>query len=163
MVLTGPRGPPRGADLMPDYTSGTSGETVAYYEAGIVAKWGAAAGNAYVAYAEAHPGLTAEQSFDDFVELVLVEGLDKAIGAGVTGGTNVNVGVAEGAAQGAEKAAAELSPTEIWNKVWSVLSSRGTWVRLAEGVLGVALILVAVAELGKGTAVGNAVKKVPFI
>jgi hypothetical protein len=148
---------------MPDFTTGTSGETVAYYEAGITAKWGAAAGDAYVAYAAAHPGLTAEQSFDDFVELILVEGLDKAISAGVTGGTNVNIGVVQGAAQGAENAVQELSPTEIWNKVWDVLKSRGTWVRLAEGTLGVVLILIAVAELGKGTPVGAIAKKVPFI
>jgi hypothetical protein len=148
---------------MPVYTSGTSGETVAYYEAGIAAKWGDAAGNAYVAYAAAHPGLTAEQSFDDFVELILVEGLEKAISTGVTAGTNVDVGAVEGAAQGAENAAQELSPTGILNKVWDVLKSRGTWVRLAEGVLGIVLVLVAVAELGKGTPVGNAVKKVPFI
>jgi predicted Zn-dependent protease len=148
---------------MPDYTTGTSGETVAYYEAGITAKWGQAAGNAYVAYAAAHPGLTAEQSFDDFVELILVEGLDKAVDVGVTGGTNVDVGTAEGAAQGAENAVQELSPTGVLDKLWSVLSSRGTWVRIAEGVLGIALVLVAVSELGKGTPVGNAVKKVPFI
>ena len=148
---------------MPVYTSGASGETVAYYEAGITAKWGQAAGNAYVAYAATHPGLTPEQAFDDFVEVILVEGLDKAVDVGVTGGANVDVGTVEGAAQGAENAVQELSPTELWNKFYAILTSRGTWVRIAEGVLGVALILVAVAELAKGTPVGNAVKKVPFI
>lgn len=43
------------------------------------------------------------------------------------------------------------------------LFTRANTIRLAEGILGVALILVAVAELGKGTAIGNAVKKVPFV
>lgn len=145
---------------MPDYTGGTSGETVAYYEAGIAAKWGNAAGEAYVQYAAAHPGFSPEQSFDAFVELILVEGIDKAVSEGVTAGADIDTGTVSSAAQGAEKA---LSVPDFLGTLWSVLTSRGTWVRLAEGILGVALILVAVAELGKGTPVGNAVKKVPFV
>ena len=43
------------------------------------------------------------------------------------------------------------------------LFTRHNAIRLAEGILGLVLVLVAVAELGKGTAIGNAVKKVPFI
>jgi len=43
------------------------------------------------------------------------------------------------------------------------LTARELWVRIAEGALGIALILVAVAELGKGTAIGKAAKMVPFI
>jgi hypothetical protein len=43
------------------------------------------------------------------------------------------------------------------------LFTRKNAVRFAEGTLGLALVLVAVAELAKGTPVGNAVKKVPFI
>lgn len=43
------------------------------------------------------------------------------------------------------------------------LFTRQNAIRFAEGILGVALILVAVAELGKGTPVGNLAKKVPFI
>jgi hypothetical protein len=43
------------------------------------------------------------------------------------------------------------------------LFTRANAIRLAEGVLGLMLILVSVAELGKGTAIGAAVKKAPFI
>jgi hypothetical protein len=43
------------------------------------------------------------------------------------------------------------------------LFTRGNAVRLAEGILGLALVLVAVAELGKGTAIGKVAKVVPFI
>lgn len=43
------------------------------------------------------------------------------------------------------------------------LTARQLWVRVAEGVLGLALLLVAVAELGKGTGIGKAAKAVPFI
>jgi hypothetical protein len=43
------------------------------------------------------------------------------------------------------------------------LFTRQNAIRLAEGVLGLALILVAVAKLGEGTAAGKAAKAVPFI
>jgi hypothetical protein len=43
------------------------------------------------------------------------------------------------------------------------LFTRANAVRLAEGILGLALVLVAVGKLGEGTAAGNLVKKVPFI
>lgn len=83
------------------------------------------------------------------------------------GGANVLAGVTVGTvdqpgqiAQGAGQAASTATSTLGFLKD---LFTRHNAVRLAEGILGVALILVAVAELGKGTAVGNAVKKVPFI
>jgi hypothetical protein len=41
--------------------------------------------------------------------------------------------------------------------------TRHNAVRVAEGTLGLLLILVAVAELAKGTPAGNLAKKVPFI
>jgi hypothetical protein len=43
------------------------------------------------------------------------------------------------------------------------LTSRELWIRVAEGVLGLLLILVAVAELTKGTAVSSAIKKTPVL
>lgn len=43
------------------------------------------------------------------------------------------------------------------------LFTRANAVRLAEGLLGVVLIAVAAAELGKGTAIGNLAKKVPLV
>lgn len=42
------------------------------------------------------------------------------------------------------------------------LTSRELWVRIAEGVLGLALVLVAVAELSKGTPVGKIAKAATF-
>jgi hypothetical protein len=41
--------------------------------------------------------------------------------------------------------------------------SRGFMIRAAEVTIGVALIIVAVAELGKGTPVGDLARKVPVI
>lgn len=45
----------------------------------------------------------------------------------------------------------------------SKINDRGTWIRLAEGMVGLLLILVSVAKLAEGTAIGTAIKKVPFI
>jgi hypothetical protein len=148
---------------MPVITGSSGSASEAYYQSLIAGKYGAAAGEAYASYAAAHPTLTPEQSGNDFLELILIEGLDAAVQTGVNAGVAVDTGTVAGAAAGAENAVATLSPTQWINKLGNVLSSRGTWVRLAEGVLGIALVLVAVAELGKGTGVGNMVKKVPFI
>lgn len=41
--------------------------------------------------------------------------------------------------------------------------SRGLIIRVAEVTIGIALIIVAVAELGKGTPVGDLARKVPVI
>jgi hypothetical protein len=43
------------------------------------------------------------------------------------------------------------------------LTSRNTFQRLAEGVIGVLLIVIGVAKLTENTAVGTALKKVPFV
>ena len=87
---------------------------------------------------------------------------------GALGGANVLAGVVAGpavtqpgnVAQGAGTIAAGATSTLGFLQN---LFTRGNAIRLAEGVLGLVLILVAVAELGKGTAIGSAVKKVPFI
>jgi hypothetical protein len=148
---------------MPIITGSPSSESEAYYQSVIAGKWGTAAGTAYAGYAAAHPSLTPLQAADDFTEIILVEGLDSAIAAGVNAGTAVDIGGVAAAAKGGENAVADLSPAQWLDKLGGIFTSRGTWIRIAEGVLGIAVILVAVAELGKGTAVGNAVKKVPFI
>jgi hypothetical protein len=87
---------------------------------------------------------------------------------GAAGGANVLAGVtaAPGVLQPGEVAAGAGTAANAAPSVTDFLkglTSRQLWVRLAEGVLGVALILVAVAELGKGTAIGKAAKAVPFI
>lgn len=43
------------------------------------------------------------------------------------------------------------------------LTSRNTLMRIGEGALGVALIIVGVAKLADGTPLGSALKKVPFV
>jgi hypothetical protein len=45
----------------------------------------------------------------------------------------------------------------------SDLTSRNTLQRLAEGTIGILLIVVGVAKLTEGTAVGTALKKLPLV
>jgi len=148
---------------MPIITGSSGSESEAYYQDIFTQKWGSAAGDAYAAYAVAHPGFTPLEAATGFADTVAIQGLDKAIQSSVTGTSTALGAIPGAAAKGAENAVANLSPSQWLNKLGNILSSRGTWIRLAEGVLGIALLLVAVAELGKGTAVGNIVKKVPFI
>lgn len=63
---------------------------------------------------------------------------------------------AASAAQGAASKAASALGLDA-------LFTGGFWMRFAEGVLGLMLVIVAVAELGKGTPIGDAAKKVPFV
>jgi hypothetical protein len=87
---------------------------------------------------------------------------------GAAGGANVLAGVtaAPGVLQPGEVAAGAGTAAAVAPDVGSILkglTARELWVRVAEGVLGLALLLVAVAELGKGTGIGKAAKVVPFI
>jgi hypothetical protein len=60
---------------------------------------------------------------------------------------------------GATAAAAATTPLQWLQSLFT----RANAVRLAEGVLGLALVLVAVAKLAEGSPAGNLAKKVPFI
>jgi hypothetical protein len=79
--------------------------------------------------------------------------------AGVSGSAT-DIPTPGGVVAGAATGAAAATTTLGWLKS---LFTRANAIRLAEGVLGLALVLVAVAKLGEGTAIGSAAKKVPFI
>lgn len=71
---------------------------------------------------------------------------------------------AAGATTAAKKAAqgATYGLSDI-GKFFANAGSRELWTRIAEGVIGVMLIIVVVARVGEGTPVGKLAKKVPFI
>lgn len=144
---------------MANIPTGGGGYTIAQIEQIIAGEFGAAAGAGYVAYAEAHPNQTPQESGNQYADILLAQGVSKGLSTAVTVGGGVVTGVPAAAAKGAQNVVADLSPGAIF----ASLTSRALWVRVAEGVLGILLVAVAVAELGKGTAVGNLAKKVPFV
>lgn len=48
-----------------------------------------------------------------------------------------------------------LNPAQAISAIWSKLDNRGTWIRIAEGALGLALILVAIAHMTGADSVAN--------
>lgn len=138
---------------------GDSGYTEAQIEAVIAEKFGAAAGAGYEAYFAAHTNLTPTQAGQQYVDILLAQGLAKGVGTAVGVAGGVVTGVPAAAAKGAENVEKDLSPSAIFGD----LTSRALWIRIAEGALGVILIAVAVAELAKGTPAGKLAKKVPFV
>jgi hypothetical protein len=79
--------------------------------------------------------------------------------AGVSGSAT-NIPTPGGVVTGAATVAAAPSTVLGWLQG---MFTRANAVRLAEGVLGLVLVLVAASKLADGTPVGSAVKKVPFI
>ena len=141
----------------------SSSGTVVYYENLIAGKWGYAAGEAYVSYADANSQFTPRQAAEAYTEIIVSKGLKTALTAGLGGSAEALGQIPGAAAKGANQVYQNLDPAQWLNKLGNFFSSRSSWVRIAEGVLGLALVLVAVSHLAEGTAVGNVVKKVPFI
>lgn len=82
-----------------------------------------------------------------------------AIATGIVGGANALGDVA----QGIQTASILPSWTNGLTSFLSFLTSRSSWVRIAEGVIGALLILSAVSSLAAGTPVGKLAAKVPLI
>lgn len=123
-------------------------------------------GDQYETYAAAYPNLSAAQAYTAWlltsVGLTLPAAIAKSVIAGSAAAANLGVkGAADtGAAAGKVGSLPGISSVIDFLKD---LSSRNTLQRLAEGTLGLVLILVGVSKLADGTAVGSLVKKVPFI
>jgi hypothetical protein len=60
-------------------------------------------------------------------------------------------------------AAGSITGTASVTSFLTSLSRPQTWQRVAEGVIGILLILVGVAKLAESSPVASAIKKVPFI
>jgi len=54
---------------------------------------------------------------------------------------------ATGGGLGVAQASQALQPGAVLGDIWSKLNSRGTWIRVAEVTLGIALVLVALAHM----------------
>jgi hypothetical protein len=152
---------PTGQPTLPSEATGTA-YTASYFEQLFAAKWGAAAGNAYLSYNSAHPERTPYQNAQAFLALVTLEGLDNAIQAGVTAGANIGVGTAQGAAQGASNAYKALSPVAAIGDFLSRLTSPHTWLRVAEVLVGVMFLAIGLNHL-LGNPAGKVAKAMPKV
>lgn len=103
-----------------------------------------------------HPTATAQQALQAFLDTALGKALAKNIG-----GTGKLLGeLPAAAAKGAENAYAKLSPLAAVGDFLSRLTSANTWLRVAEVLLGTALIIVALAKLAGDTPIGRTAAKV---
>lgn len=86
--------------------------------------------------------------------------LGKLIAGGIAGAARDIPKELAAAGQGIGK----LSPGSIWQDVVAQLTARSLWVRIAEGILGLALIIIGVARLGGTSApVRTAAKAARFL
>jgi len=141
--------------VLPTPSGGTT-RTVAQWAAYFDSKLpGKNAGKGYTDYAAAHPGLTAGQSAVAFDLQISLKGVGKAVSDAVSG-------LSKFTTAGAVAVGKATKPFSV-NSFLGALTSRGLWIRIAEGSLGILLILVSVAKLAEGTQIGKLAKKVPLV
>jgi hypothetical protein len=82
-----------------------------------------------------------------------------ALSGGISAAAAVPVSTVEAAAQGAEKSLALTNPLAAIAEFFESLSDGNTWIRVAEVLLGLGLIIAGVAKLASGSAAGRAAVK----
>lgn len=112
--------------------------------------------DAYTNYFLKNPGANPESIYDQVIARLSAFGaklgelptvLQEFANAAGTGVSQE----AEGAATGVAQSSQTLQPGNVIADIWDKLNDRGTWIRIAEGILGITLILVALADMNKGT------------
>jgi len=145
---------PTGAPTLPSEATGQA-YTEQYFQQLFASKYGAKAGDAYVAYNRAHPGNSAYTNARNFLELILVEGLDNAISTGLGGAGSALGQIPSAAAQGAQNAykalTAPLTGINAIGDFFSRLTSAHTWIRIGEFIVGAALLAIGLNALLKQT------------
>ena len=133
-------------------------QPASYYANIFASKWGTAAAQAYTAFDAANPGNSPYINAKLFAVKVAVEGLDKAVAdeAGLLGDV-VTKGIPAAAAAVPKS---PLGGIAAIGDFFGRLTEANTWIRVAEFVLGAALIIVGLAKLASGTAAGKAALKV---
>lgn len=134
------------------------GPTLQYYASELNAKYpGRGAGNAFLAFASKHPNLTPQQTGSAFALEIGLKGLTAAIGDAVSGTGTALGQITTGSEQGAQQVSKQLSWTNGLGNFLNFITGRTGWVRVAETLIGVALIIVGVDHLTSTTsAVGKA-------
>ncbi len=150
-----------GIPTLPDPANGEA-YAESYFQALFTKQWGSAAGAAYAAYNKANPQNTPYVNAQYFLDLVVAQGLDNAIQTAIsTSGTALGA-IPGAAAQGARNAARDLNPLTGINAIgdfFNRLTKSNTWIRVAEVLLGLGLIVVGLAKIASGSPVGKAALK----
>ena len=143
---------PTGAPTLPSEATGQA-YTEQYFQQLFASHYGTKAGDAYVAYNRAHPGNSAYVNAKNFLELILVEGLDKAISTGLGGAGSALGQIPAAAAKGAQNAynalTAPLTGINAIGDFFSRLTNPHTWLRIAEGLVGIAFLVIGLNALLK--------------
>jgi hypothetical protein len=122
-------------------------------------------GQAYQTYAAANPSISAPVALEGFILSDVGTALPTVIAQAVIGGAGRAAQLGGDAGSGAGAAGAAISSGPFGSVVdfLNALGNRKILMRIAEGALGIGLIIVGVAKLADGTPLGTALKKVPFV
>lgn len=135
-----------------------SGPTLAFYASELDAKYpGKGVGNAFLDFASEHPALSPQQAGSAFALEIGTKGLATAVGDAVSATGTALGQIASGSEKGAENVSKSLSWTDGLGSLLNFVTGRSGWVRIAEAIAGLALIIVGVDHLTSSTsAVGKA-------
>lgn len=139
-----------------------TGESAAQYAAQLDAAYpGQGAGAQYLAYYHAHPNLTPVQAGDAWALSLGLSGFGTGLASGI-GGAGTSFGqILKGSESGASTTGKNLSWTDSIGNLVNFLTSRAGAIRMAEAVIGIALVIVAIDHLTSNTsAAGKAVHTV---
>lgn len=145
----------------PPQKGDTAEQIVEYIQRRLAANPAAAqqVSEAYIKFLNEHPSLTPSQAFLAFVLGPVGKALAKDIGIEVGSGGKLTYIAAQGTTQGLENFHNQLT-TNPFGLFVNIFTNREVLVRVAEGVLGVTLIVVAVAKIiSPEQTVINTVKK----
>lgn len=163
MVNVAPLG---GATLSPVSTSLSYAAQLQEYAAGFDGTLGSAYGPEFLSYAGSHPLLSAKQAATAFADGVASGDVAVTIASGV-GATAQGVNIAAASTvEGLDQTSADLakanplSGLDAIGNFFNLLTDRQTLMRLAEGAIGIMLIVVAIAKLADGTQTGKVAAKV---
>lgn len=113
---------------------------------------GSAVESEYIKYMAEHPSDNPETVFNAVNAAItgdtaILGTLPNVLKQFVTGAATGVSQEATGAGLGVAQASQSLQPGAVLGDIWSKLNSRGTWIRVAEVTLGIALVLVALAHM----------------
>lgn len=109
------------------------------------------AGQAFLGYAEAHPNLTPPEAAQAFALIIAFDGVDRAVAIGIGDLARVTKATGPAAGAAAKAVQAKLPGITSIGAFLNLFTSRDFVIRLAEGAIGIALIVVALDKMLSNT------------